>query len=73
MANPIKTSDIYVHSNEINILLEQLDQLIEKRKLTEEPAIAVYLQVYRFLSKPDDEAAFQHFKILLKKKKIYKL
>ncbi len=33
MANPIKTSDIYVHSNEINILLEQLDQLIEKRKL----------------------------------------
>lgn len=32
MANPIKTSDLYVHSDEIKVLLGELDQLIEKRK-----------------------------------------
>lgn len=39
--------------------------LIGQKDLKEEPAIAVYFQVYRFLSKPDDEAAFQTFKALI--------
>ncbi len=43
--------------------------LLEAPNLIEEPVIAVYLQVYRFLSKIDDEKAFYTFKNLLNQHK----
>lgn len=44
---------------------ERFLRSIEERGLENEPAVAVYLQVFRFLSKPDDEEAFQNFKVLI--------